>query len=75
MAACGCRGQRAPVRGGQRAPVRGFYPASRDGYDDDELILFADNDGNLYRQMFQPIWANLLRKMKAGTYSTTPPWP
>lgn len=33
-----------------------------------KLILFADNDANLYRQSKQPVEANLDRKIKAGKY-------
>ena len=35
----------------------------------DELVLFADNDEPLYRQSFQPIIANLKKKVAKGTYS------
>lgn len=33
-----------------------------------ELALYAENDGTLYRQMAQPIIANLARKMRKGQY-------
>ncbi len=33
-----------------------------------ELVLFADNDEPLYRQSFQPIVANLKKKVAKGTY-------
>lgn len=36
-----------------------------------ELVLFADNDGDLYRQSFTPIIANLKKKVAKGTYSPT----
>jgi hypothetical protein len=35
-----------------------------------ELYLFAENDGNLYRQMLTPIETNLKRKIAKGTYET-----
>ena len=46
------------------------------GYDSDEsvateLILFVDNDGDLYRQQFMPIIENLARKIKRGVYDPT----
>ena len=34
-----------------------------------ELKLFAENDGDLYRQRIQPIQKNLMRKIAAGKYS------
>lgn len=36
-----------------------------------ELVIFIDNDGNLYRQMTQPIHKNLINKKAAGKYSST----
>ena len=33
-----------------------------------ELVLYIDNDGDLYRQMTTPIMRNLARKMLKGTY-------
>lgn len=33
-----------------------------------ELVLYAENDGDLYRQSALPIIANLQRKVKKGTY-------
>lgn len=33
-----------------------------------ELALYAENDGYLYRQMAQPIIANLARKMRKNQY-------
>lgn len=33
-----------------------------------ELVLYAQNDGDLYRQRVQPIMANLRKKMEKGTY-------
>jgi len=36
--------------------------------DSDELVLFADNDFNLYRQSTVPIQKNLSKKWKAGKY-------
>ena len=35
-----------------------------------ELRLFADNDGDLYRQRTRPILANLGKKFRAGTYQS-----
>jgi len=37
----------------------------------DELVLYADHDEPLYRQSFQPIIANLKKKIAKGTYSPT----
>jgi hypothetical protein len=37
----------------------------------DELLLFIENDGDLYRQQAQPIMKNLARKMVKGNYSST----
>lgn len=33
-----------------------------------DLILFADNDGDLYRQSYTPIVANLKKKMAKGKF-------
>lgn len=33
-----------------------------------ELVLYAENDGDLYRQRRQPIEKNLQRKFDKGTY-------
>lgn len=33
-----------------------------------ELLLYATNDGNLYRQMITPIINNLRKKAQKGTY-------
>lgn len=33
-----------------------------------ELALYAENDGDLYRRMAQPIIANLARKIRKGQY-------
>lgn len=46
------------------------------GYESDEsvaakLLLFIDNDGDLYRQQFMPIIENLARKIKRGVYAPT----
>ena len=35
----------------------------------DELFLYTDNDGQLYRQQKRPIEKNLCRKIKKGIYS------
>ena len=35
-----------------------------------ELVLYAQNDGDLYRQQGHPIALNLLRKLKKGTYDS-----
>ena len=35
-----------------------------------ELFLVATNDGNLYRQMIQPILANLTKKASKGIYDS-----
>jgi len=35
----------------------------------DELELSVENDGDLYRQQFQPIIKNLQRKIKSGKYN------
>jgi hypothetical protein len=40
---------------------------SRRDWDEDELVLFADNDANLYRQK-DAFLANVHKKMKRGTY-------
>lgn len=34
-----------------------------------ELLLFCENDGDLYRQQVQPIEKNLKRKMAKGVYN------
>lgn len=36
-----------------------------------ELILYIENDGDLYRQRIEPIRLNLMRKMAKGTYNHT----
>ncbi len=36
-----------------------------------ELLLFAENDGTLYRMQFEPIARNLSKKFKAKKYSST----
>ena len=36
-----------------------------------ELVLYATNDGDLYRQRVLPIVANLARKVKKGTFDAT----
>jgi len=36
-----------------------------------ELLLFAVNDGDLYRQRITPIIANVKKKIKKGTYDAT----
>lgn len=35
----------------------------------DELILFANNDSQLYHSRIKPIMLNLARKMKKGVYA------
>ena len=55
---------RSPI--GARAP-RGFYRAAADGYDEDELVLFGDNDEPTYR-MLQTIRTNLRKHMKRGRF-------
>jgi len=35
-----------------------------------ELLLFIENDGDLYRQRAQPIMKNLAKKMVKGTYDS-----
>ena len=42
-------------------------------YDSDEsvaaeLVMFVENDGDLYRQQTTPIMKNLMKKWKKGTY-------
>lgn len=37
----------------------------------DELELYIENDGDLYRQQFIPIIKNIKRKIKNGTYDHT----
>lgn len=37
----------------------------------DELKLFCDNDGALYRQRFKPIQTNLRKKLAKSTYDPT----
>ena len=34
-----------------------------------EIVLFIENDGNLYRQMYQPIVLNYAKKVVAKTYN------
>ena len=54
----GARGRRR--RGGFRGAVEA-----------NELLLFCDNDGDLYRQQVQPIEKNLSKKIKKGVYDHT----
>ena len=35
-----------------------------------ELVLFIENDGNLYRQMIQPTIKNLQRKVQRGVFDS-----
>lgn len=35
-----------------------------------ELLLYATNDGNLYRRMILPVIENLRKKAMKGTYNT-----
>jgi hypothetical protein len=37
----------------------------------DELKLYLENDGDLYRQQFMPIIKNLMRKHRKGIYDPT----
>lgn len=63
------RKSRRPVRSStRRNPSRGGA-ADQDAAV--ELVLFAENDGDLYRQMRKPIETNLLKKYKAGKYDHT----
>lgn len=39
--------------------------------DADELLLYIENDGDLYRQQATPIMANLARRMLKNTYDST----
>jgi len=43
-------------------------PMNEREWDEEELILYADNDHDLYKQK-RPFLANAYRKMKKGTYS------
>ncbi len=52
---------------GKKAGERGAQEVSED--DVRELVLFIDNDGDLYRQMTTPIMKNLAKKMLKGTYN------
>lgn len=47
-------------------PSRG----SVDAVSADELKIFIDNDGQLYRSRMQPIQKNLVRKQKRGNYDS-----
>lgn len=39
--------------------------------DDEELLLFIQNDGDLYRQQFIPTVTNLMKKRAQGTYNSS----
>ena len=55
-------------------PIEENHPMlgeERIGFDEaaaDELRLYIDNDGDLYRQLTQPIMKNLMKKIDKGTY-------
>jgi hypothetical protein len=51
-----------------RKKVNEEYEGTSDPSAAQELELFIDNDGDLYRQQIQPIYKNLLRKMVKGKY-------
>lgn len=51
----------------RKNPSRG---APADSTAAQELTLFAENDGDLYRQMRKPIELNLLKKYVKGTYNS-----
>lgn len=51
----------------RKNPSRG---APADSTAAQELTLFAENDGDLYRQMRRPIELNLLKKYTKKTYSS-----
>ena len=57
----------SPVRQVRRkAPARHAGVVDQDAARDLELTIA--NDGDLYRQQFQPIMKNLMKKRRAGTY-------
>jgi len=64
------RKTRRSVRKPTRRAVRRNPPRSgpTDEHAATELVLFAENDGDLYRQMKRPIELNLIKKLKNGTY-------
>jgi hypothetical protein len=51
-----------------RKQLNGYLKESLGGDDAQELMLYAENDGDLYRQRYQPIVKNLLAKKKRGVY-------
>lgn len=65
------RKTRRSVRKPARRTVRRNPPRSgpADEHAATELVLFAENDANLYRQMKRPIELNLIKKFKAGKYN------
>lgn len=69
-AAKGTRGLNGSRRGlgGQRTVRR---PSLRGASEQRELVLFIENDGDLYRQQMQPIRKNLATKMAKGVYDRT----
>lgn len=50
----------------RKTPARHAGVVDQDAARDLELTI--ENDGDLYRQQFQPIVKNLMRKRRAGTY-------
>jgi len=51
-----------------------YHRASESGPNEDtvrELVLYIENDGDLYRQTTTPIMKNLAKKMLKGTYNHT----
>jgi hypothetical protein len=56
----------------EASSVKKEITAEEDGIDSaaaDELYIFAVNDGDLYRQMLQPIYKNLVNKKAQGVYN------
>lgn len=66
------RKTRRSVRKPARRTARRNPPRSgpADEHAATELVLYAENDGDLYRQMLRPIESNLIKKARKGTYDS-----
>lgn len=60
-----------PARRSRRRPVHRNPPrgGAADEHAATELVLYAENDADPYRQMRRPIELNLIKKYKAGKYN------
>lgn len=70
-AASAHRGVKHPRKPRLAARTNPHKPGSADKAAARELLLFTENDGDLYRMQFQPIAKNLTKKFKARKYSST----